>query len=135
MRFRRLLGLYVFVYALGHLATFTVFILRFNLAQLGDEIIKRPYITVGFVAILLLFALTVTSLNRCRRRMGHHWQQLHNMVYVILILILTHYTWSKKTIAGDIIIYWGLAITLLLLRIPKLQRWINRLRRRQHSPL
>lgn len=106
MRFRRLIGVYAFVYALCHFLTFTVFILGLDLNQLGTTIAERPYITIGFSALLILLALTLTSPNAVRRKLGRRWQTLHNLVYLALILMLWHYTWSEKTPWGTPIYYW-----------------------------
>ena len=122
MRFRRLIGVYVFVYALCHMLTFLVFILGLDWSQLSNEIIKRPYITVGFSAVLLLLALTVTSPNVVRKKMGSRWQALHRWVYLALFLMLLHYTWSQKTLWGDPIYYWALAVLVLS---PRIKRWIT----------
>ncbi|MGO1296869.1 MAG: sulfite oxidase heme-binding subunit YedZ [Vibrio sp.] len=122
MRFRRLIGVYVFVYALCHMLTFIVFILGLDWSQLGNEIVKRPYITVGFSAVLLLLAFTITSPNRVRRKMGRSWQTLHRWVYLALFLMLLHYSWSQKTIWSGPIFYWGIAFIIML---PRIQRWLT----------
>ncbi|SJL83822.1 sulfite oxidase heme-binding subunit YedZ [Vibrio palustris] len=122
MRFRRLLGIYVFVYALCHMLTFIIFILGFDWSRLTTEIAQRPYITVGFSAVLLLFAFTATSPNIVRRKMGSYWQKLHRWVYLALFLMLLHFTWSQKTLWGEPIYYWGLACIIML---PRITRWLK----------
>lgn len=119
LKYRRLLGLYVFVYAMAHLATYILFELQLNWPLIGSEIIKRPYITVGFAALLILAALSVTSLNNIRRRMGRRWQKLHNLVYLCVPLALLHYSWSQKVVLAEPLIYWAIAILILILRKDK----------------
>ncbi|WP_137167194.1 protein-methionine-sulfoxide reductase heme-binding subunit MsrQ [Salinimonas lutimaris] len=119
MKYRRLLGLYVFVYALAHLTTYILFELQLNWPLIGSEIIKRPYITVGFAALLILAALSVTSPNSIRRRMGRRWQKLHNLIYLCAGLALLHYSWSQKVLLAEPLIYWAIAIVILLLRKDK----------------
>ena len=119
MKYRRLLGLYVFVYELAHLATYILFELQLNWPLIGSEIIKRPYITVGFAALLILAALSVTSPNAIRRRMGRRWQKLHNLIYLCVPLALLHYSWSQKVVLAEPLIYWAIAILILILRKDK----------------
>lgn len=120
MRFRRLLGIYSFVYACVHFLTYCAFEIQFDWSLIISEIAKRPYITVGFSALILLLLLTATSPNRIRRRLGPRWQSLHNSIYLIGILALLHFTWSQKTLFGDSLFYWGILFILLLIRRDKL---------------
>ncbi|RPJ67687.1 sulfoxide reductase heme-binding subunit YedZ [Alteromonas sediminis] len=116
MKFRRLLGLYAFFMSVTHIATYIAFELQFDLLVVIEDIIKRPYITVGLCAFLILFALAATSPHRVKRRMGATWQTLHNGVYVALILALLHFSWSVKTVLQDPLIYWLAGIILLSYR-------------------
>ncbi|MEW9799539.1 sulfite oxidase heme-binding subunit YedZ [Alteromonas sp. CYL-A6] len=116
MKFRRMLGIYSFVFALAHFLTYVLFELQLDLGLIGSEIIKRPYITVGFVALTGLLSLTLTSPMAIRRRMGRHWQTLHNAVYLIMLLALLHFTWSQKTGWQEPVWYWIIALLLLLFR-------------------
>lgn len=129
MRFRRLTGLYAFVFALCHLLTYALFELQLNLSLLGAEIIKRPYITVGMAAWLILLALAATSTSAIRRKMGKRWQQLHNSIYLALVLGLLHFTWSQKTFWQEPVFYWAIGLVLLALRKDKLTRFLRRARR------
>jgi len=113
---RRLLGLYAFAYAFLHILNFIAFDLQFNMNLLFDEIVKRPYITIGMVAILLLTALAVTSINRLKRKMGKSWQKLHNSIYVIILLVGWHFYWSVKSEIIEPTIYIIISTVLLLLR-------------------
>ena len=122
MKFRRLLGVYAFFAAVFHLVVYVAFEIQLDMSLLVGEIIERPYITVGFVGFLILFALTVTSPNTMKKRMGRKWQTLHNGVYASLFLALLHFSWSEKTLLQDSIYYWVLGLLLMAFRI----NWVNR---------
>ncbi|MGB5629850.1 MAG: protein-methionine-sulfoxide reductase heme-binding subunit MsrQ [Woeseiaceae bacterium] len=112
-RFRRMLGLFAFFYVLMHFLTWLVLDQGFLVSAILEDIIKRPFITIGFAALLLLTALALTSTNGIRRRMGRHWQTLHNAVYLIGILGVWHYWWQvKKDITAPMIYAVILAILL-----------------------
>ncbi len=126
MRFRRLVGLYSFTYALVHFFSFCAFELQFDWRLVASEIIERPYITVGFAALLILSLLAATSTSRIQQRMGPAWQSLHNGVYAALLLALLHYTWSLKTVWEEPVFYWLVATGLLYLRRDKLLRVVRK---------
>ncbi|MFT4939280.1 MAG: sulfoxide reductase heme-binding subunit YedZ [Paraglaciecola sp.] len=131
---RRLLGLYAFFYAFCHFTSYIIFELQLEWGLLLSEIIKRPYITVGFVALLMLTSLAATSTKAAQRKLGSKWQKLHNWVYLASLLIALHYIWSVKSDLVQPIIYWLLLITLLTFRREKLQRKIKSiLRSRQQK--
>jgi sulfoxide reductase heme-binding subunit YedZ len=113
IRTRRLLGLYAFFYAVLHLITFVLFELQLEWGLIVEEIIKRPFITVGFVAWLILLALTVTSTKGSQRRLGRKWQKLHNLVYLAAPLVVIHFYWSVKSEIVEPIIYAVILIILL----------------------
>jgi len=121
MKVRRLLGLYAFTYAFCHVLNFIAFDLQFNFSLLFDEIIKRPYITIGLIAILLLTALAVTSINYLKRKMGRSWQKLHNVIYLIILLVGIHFYWSVKSEIIEPTIYIVISFILLYLRRKKLK--------------
>lgn len=122
---RRLVGLYCFTYAILHLLSFILFELQNDFALLISEIIKRPYITVGMAAWLLLFSLTVTSPISVRKKMGRTWQKLHNWVYAAATLIVVHFYWSVKSDITEPLIYICILLILLSLRRKKLTRFFN----------
>ncbi|MGB2741570.1 MAG: protein-methionine-sulfoxide reductase heme-binding subunit MsrQ [Cognaticolwellia sp.] len=122
---RRLLGLYSFTYALFHLLSFLAFEVQFDLMLFFNEIIDRPYITVGMAALIILFALSVTSITSLRRKMGKKWQKLHNWVYGALLLIALHFFWSVKSDIVEPMIYAFMAIFLLILRRDKIKAWFK----------
>ena len=128
MRFRRMLGVYVFVYAVIHLLTYISFELQFDWPLVVGEIIKRPYITIGMVALLLLAALTITSPNKVRQRLGKRWQPLHNFIYLVVFLALLHFSWSRKTGLQEPLIYWVIALLILLPRLQYLKQRMQRAR-------
>ena len=116
-------GVYVFVYGLFHLFTYIAFELQFDMSLVAEEIVSRPYILVGMLALLILFALTITSPMIVRKRMRQKWQQLHNLVYLALVLIVLHYTWSLKTAWQEPVYYWIAAALLIALRFTKLKKF------------
>lgn len=97
IRFRRMLGLYAFAYATLHLTAYLVLDLRGYWLQIFEEIVKRPYITVGFAAWLLLVPLAVTSTTGWIRRLGKRWATLHKLVYAIAVLAVLHFWWLVKS--------------------------------------
>jgi sulfoxide reductase heme-binding subunit YedZ len=120
IRFRRMLGLFAFFYVSVHLTIYLVIDLGGFWSQLLTEIAKRPYITVGFTAWLLLIPLALTSTNAMMRRLGRNWQRLHKLVYLIATLGVLHFLWLVKADHREPAIYLGVLIVLLLLRLPKL---------------
>ncbi|WP_050774383.1 protein-methionine-sulfoxide reductase heme-binding subunit MsrQ [Shewanella benthica] len=118
MQTRRLIGLYVFTYASLHILAFISLDLLFEWSLLFQEIFKRPYILVGAVAYLILIALSITSLKVIRKKMGRRWQQLHNWVYLVAILVPIHFYWSVKSEIIEPSIYILIVIGLLTLRLP-----------------
>jgi sulfoxide reductase heme-binding subunit YedZ len=119
VRFRRMLGLYAFFYVLMHFLVWLVLDQGLLLSAIGQDIIARPFITIGFAAFLLLFALAATSTLAIRRRMGRNWQKLHNSVYVAAVLGVVHYWWQVKLDASDPAIYAAVLGVLLGYRVWK----------------
>jgi methionine sulfoxide reductase heme-binding subunit len=113
LRLRRLLGLFAFAYAALHLTTYVVLDLQFDFGALWADILKRPYITIGMLAILLLLPLAVTSTRGMMRRLGRRWQALHRLVYLIAILGVWHYYWQVKADVREPLIYSGVLAALL----------------------
>lgn len=97
IRLRRLIGLFSFFYAVIHLLIYLAFDRGFVFTELGEDIVKRPYITIGFTAWLMLLALAVTSPQAMVRRLGgKRWRALHRLVYVVPVLGVIHFTWAQK---------------------------------------
>jgi sulfoxide reductase heme-binding subunit YedZ len=118
---RRVLGLYAYTYAVFHLLNFLAFEVQFDGTLFLSEVIKRPYITIGMLAFLLLTALAITSINKLKRKMGKSWQRLHNTSYVIILLVTVHFYWSVKSELISPGFYFLMAIALLLYRYKKIK--------------
>ena len=116
-RFRRMLGLFAFFYVLLHFATWLFLDQGLLLSAIIEDIVERPFITIGFAALLILLALTATSTAGMRRRLGSRWQKLHNWVYVAAILGVWHYWWQVKLDASDPAVYAAILAALLGSRI------------------
>jgi sulfoxide reductase heme-binding subunit YedZ len=96
IKLRRMLGLYVFFYGFLHFMTFLWFDHFFDVAEMWKDVLKRPFITVGFIAFVLLVPLAVTSNNRMIKLLGgKRWQWLHRLVYLIAPLAILHFWWMK----------------------------------------
>lgn len=112
LRFRRMLGLYAFLYASLHFAAWLVLDLRMDWAGVATEIARRPFITVGFLAWLLLVPLAVTSTRGWMRRLAGTWQRLHRLIYAIAALAVLHFWWVVKSDIREPLLY---AVLLALL--------------------
>jgi len=121
IRFRRMLGLFAFFYASAHLLIYVVIDLGGFWSQLLEEIVKRPYITVGFSAWLLLVPLAITSTQKMMRRLGRRWQPLHRLVYVAAMFGTLHFLWLVKADHREPALYVGIFVILMLLRLPRRQ--------------
>lgn len=98
VRFRRMLGLFVYFYALLHLLSYSWFDMGFDLADMARDIAKRPFILVGFTAFVLLTPLAATSFNRAIRWLGgSRWQALHRLVYGVAALGVLHFFWMRAS--------------------------------------
>jgi sulfoxide reductase heme-binding subunit YedZ len=112
-RIRRMLGLFTFFYACLHLTAYLVFLLEFRFTDLVTDVVKRPYITIGFCAFLLLVPLAVTSNQWMIRKLKQRWKVLHRLVYLTAILAIVHLVWLTKTDYQEVFIY-GLIMAFLL---------------------
>ncbi len=117
IRFRRMLGLFAFFYVLMHFTTYAGLDQRFDLAVILEDIAERPYITVGFSALVLLIPLAVTSTNGMMKRLGRRWQKLHRLVYLIAILGVWHFFWQVKLDTLEPLIYAIILASLLGYRL------------------
>ena len=116
--FRRMLGLYAFFYGLVHLSSFVSFDHVFEVAEIVKDIVKRPFITVGFSALVLLVPLAVTSTDRMVRRLGaKRWLALHRLVYAIAPLGVLHFWWMVKADITEPAIYAAILAGLLGYRV------------------
>ena len=125
---RRMLGLFAFFYACLHFTTFIWFDHFFDLAEIGRDVWKRPFITIGFAALLLLIPLAVTSTDAMQRRLGRRWSQLHRLVYGVALLALLHFWWmraGKQNFAEPILMGVIIMILLAARAAGPIQRWIQ----------
>ncbi|MBO9880429.1 protein-methionine-sulfoxide reductase heme-binding subunit MsrQ [Xanthomonas sp. D-109] len=113
LRFRRMLGLYAFFYATVHLAAYLGLDLRGYWTQIFEEIVKRPYITVGFLAWLLLVPLAITSTQGWMRRLKRNWGKLHKAIYAIGVLAVLHFWWLVKSDIREPLLYAAILAVLL----------------------
>ncbi len=113
IRFRRMLGLFAFFYACLHFTTYIWLDKFFDVHDMVKDIGKRPFITLGFTAFVLLIPLAITSTQRMIRRLGRRWGTLHRLIYISAVAGIVHYWWSVK---ADIRKpeYYAAAITVLL---------------------
>ncbi len=110
---RRSLGLAAFFYVLLHATTYAALDLGFAWSTLLEDVTRRPYITVGFAALLLMIPLAVTSTNAMQRRLGRRWLTLHRATYVIAVLGVTHYFWQVKVTTLEPLVYTFILVVLL----------------------
>lgn len=133
-RFRRLVGLYAFFYACLHFATYLVLDLGGYWPQVLEDIVKRPYMMVGFAAWLLLLCLALTSTQASVRWLGRRWAQLHKVVYAAGVLGVLHYLWLVKADLREPLLYAALLALLLAARIPAVATRISAGRRAGSPP-
>jgi len=122
-RFRRMLGLFTFFYAFMHFLTWFILDRELRLADIVEDLTERPFITLGFTAVVLLAALAITSFAAIRRRMGRKWQTLHNAAYAVGLLGVWHYWWQVKKDITEPLIY---AVVLAVLLVMRLFRYSKR---------
>lgn len=125
-RVRRMLGLFTFFYASLHLLSYLVFLLELRFTDLVTDVVKRPYITIGFCAFLLLVPLAVTSNQWMIRKLKHRWKVLHKLVYLIAILAIVHLAWLTKTDYQEVFFYGLIMVFLLLYRVYR-STWFPRI--------
>ncbi len=117
MPHRRMLGLFALFYGVLNLLSYLIFILGLDFSRLISETIKRPYITVGFPALLILIALGITSTQKMMRRLGKNWVKLHRLVYLALVLVWIHVLWQVRSSYFEAAVYGAIAAVLLGIRL------------------
>ena len=122
IRFRRMLGLFSFFYIFLHFTVYAVLDQGLDLSIIIEDVIKRPYITLGMTGLLLLIPLAITSTKGMMRRLGKRWQKLHRLVYVIAIAGVWHFYWQVKLDTLDATVYAVILLLLLGSRIYHRQR-------------
>jgi sulfoxide reductase heme-binding subunit YedZ len=113
LRLRRMFGLFAFFYVLLHFSVYLLLDQSGKWGALWQDIVKRPYITIGVLGLLLLIPLAATSTAKAQRRLGRRWTQLHRLIYVIAILGVWHFWWQvKKDIRAPLLYACGLTLLL-----------------------
>jgi sulfoxide reductase heme-binding subunit YedZ len=134
LRVRRTLGLYTFGYVALHFLTFVGLDYAFAWDLIVDAALFQRFTVVGLAAGLILLALAVTSTRRWMKRLGKGWKRLHRLVYLAGVLVVIHFLWAGKD-AREPMTYGGIAVALLVLRIPAVRKAAARLRRQLKSEL
>jgi len=116
IKLRRMLGLFVFFYALMHLLTYVWFDQFFDVNEIIKDVIKRPFIALGFTAFLLLIPLALTSTNKMMRRLKKNWAKLHKLIYLIAVLGLLHFIFLVKADYLQPVIYSLILLPLFVYR-------------------
>lgn len=123
IRFRRMLGLYAFFYASIHMLLYLGLDQFFDIREIWLDIIKRPFITIGFISFILLIPLTVTSTDKMLKKMGgRRWKKLHYLIYMVIMLSCVHFYMLVKQDKVEPLIYLFMTILLLGVRVFKQQR-------------
>jgi sulfoxide reductase heme-binding subunit YedZ len=132
VRYRRALGLLAFYYVVIHFAVYLLLDLRLNFAAVGGDIVKRPYITIGFACLLLLIPLAVTSNNWSIRKLGPTWIKLHTLIYLIAAGGALHYVLAVKTVT--LVPFIHVALIALLLAYRPLRKPLLKWKRGRKAP-
>jgi sulfoxide reductase heme-binding subunit YedZ len=122
VRYRRMLGLFVFFYACVHLTAYLYLDMQFVMADIIEDIIEHKYITIGMFAFLTLIPLAITSTKGWIRRLGRRWRTLHRLIYVTAIAGTVHYLWAVKKDTFDPLVYLTIFAALLGYRLVAWQR-------------
>ena len=117
IRYRRMLGLFVFFYASIHLLSYVGLDYRFDFQPIINDVLKKKFVFIGFAAWLLLIPLAITSSNKMMKILKHNWKKIHRLIYVIGIFGVLHFIWLSKTIFFKPLIFLVILIILLLFRV------------------
>ena len=117
IKFRRMLGLFVFFYASIHMLSYVGLDYRFDFEPLINDVLKKKFIFIGFSAWLLLIPLAITSSDKMVKILKHNWKKIHRLIYVIGIFGVLHFIWLSKTIFFKPLIFLAILIFLLLFRV------------------
>ena len=128
IRFRRMLGLFSFFYACLHFGIWLWLDQDFDLVEMWKDVVKRPFITMGFISFVLLIPLAFTSTHWAQRKLGRHWMQLHRVIYLIACTVILHYWWHKagKNDLDTVSIYAVILLILLCFRIPFIRKLLSK---------
>ncbi len=128
---RRLAGLYAFGYVVLHLFNLLWLDYGFNLAFLGQDIFNKSYIIAGLAAFVLLLPLAITSTAGWQKRLGRRWQALHYLVYPAALLAAVHFIWQAKIDLRPPLVFTGIIVLLLIVRLPFIRNAMDRAPRRR----
>ena len=131
IQYRRMLGLFAFFYACLHLSTYVVLDRYFDLSGVWEDIVKRPFITAGMLAFVLMIPLAVTSTKGWIRRLGRRWQLLHRLIYFSAAAACVHFIWKVKVPVGEPVYYAAILGVLLVFRVVYYVRRSDYFRRAQ----
>jgi sulfoxide reductase heme-binding subunit YedZ len=128
IRYRRMLGLFSFFYACIHFGIWLWLDQNFDLVEMWKDVVKRPFITMGFISFVLLIPLAFTSTRWAQRKLGRRWMQLHRVVYLIACTVILHYWWHKagKNDLDTVSIYAVILLLLLCCRIPYVRKLLSK---------
>ena len=127
IRYRRMLGLFSFFYAILHFVIWLWLDQNFDLVEMLKDVLKRPFITMGFISLILLIPLAWTSTHWAQRKLGRRWAQLHRLIYLIAFTAILHYWWHKagKNDLDAVTIYAVVLLLLLCCRIPYIRQRLS----------
>jgi sulfoxide reductase heme-binding subunit YedZ len=127
IRLRRMFGLFCFFYACLHFSIWLWLDLDWNLLEMSKDVLKRPFITMGFLSFVLLVPLALSANRWAQKKLGRRWAELHRMVYVIAIAVILHYWWHKagKNDLDTVSIYAIVIVFLLSFRIPFIRKRLS----------
>ena len=114
---RRMVGLFALFYASVHLLVWVIFLLGLRWGAILEEVVERPYITIGFASFLILIVLGATSPRVMVRKLGKNWRRLHRLVYVAGVLAIIHLVWIVRTDLSEALLYGAILAGLLGLRL------------------
>lgn len=117
IRLRRMIGLFTFFYASLHLIIYVWLDLGLTWSHFFEDVVKRPYITVGMLAWLLMLPMAVTSNQYMLKKLGKRWKTIHRMIYLVLILACLHFIWLVKSDVTEPLTYAGIGLIWLLFRV------------------
>jgi sulfoxide reductase heme-binding subunit YedZ len=123
IRFRRMLGLYTFFYVCCHFSIWFIADHSLDVVEMFEDIVKRPYITLGFSALVSMLPLAITSNQAMIRRLGKKWKTLHQLVYLVILLGVLHFLWLTKADYLEPTIYAIIAVILLVHRVGPMKRF------------
>ena len=128
VQLRKTLGLFTFLYGFLHFTIWYWLDHGFIFSAMISDVIKRPFITMGFIAFLIMSLLAITSNQTAMRLLGGKWKMLHRFIYLIAILAVIHYFWHKEGKRDFMVvyIYTGIIFSLLFIRIPRIKRFIQK---------